>query len=424
MPAIHIIGFNVKKDIIATKARRHEDFIYKITSSCFRVFVVIIFLVSSYSASAQDMPTPTRKTEALSELKSRLEEEKSEQSALKKKMSSAEAQLDSSRKDLVSLTENLQTNEKTLTTLEHRIASATTEQATLQQMIEADYGSMSNLVLALQRIRRMPTETLIIRPGAPLETAQSALLLRSMLPAIHKRADQMAADLKRVDDLRLSLESDQAKASETATQMQAQKKSLQLMLDKREKLYRQTRSAYDTQAEAVARMAAEAQNLQQLVDRIDAEEQRIARAAKAKPQTQKASLKPPKLPGGRWVTPLQGNITTRFGENDDIGATSEGIRIAGRDNGLVSAPAGGVIRFAGPFRNYGNMVIIEHDQGFHSLMSGLSRMDVSVGRKISAGEPVGTLSGSGSGRDPALYYELRQNGKPVDPSGKFPDLSS
>jgi septal ring factor EnvC (AmiA/AmiB activator) len=218
-----------------------------------------------------------------------------------------------------------------------------------------------------------------------------------------------------------SLITDQEKAVATAEHLKKQKNEMQTLVSKREKLYRQTRSDYDIQAEAIARMASEAETLQQLVSRIDA--LACEQESRPKEKTQKTSVKIPSLPGGAWQQLVSGNVSLHFGEKDDIGATSQGIRISTRPGALVVAPAGGVVRFVGPFRNYGNMVIIEHDKDFHSLISGLSRIDLTVGRKISAGEPVGSLPGSGAEDPSRLYYELRHKGKPVDPAAKFPGLS-
>lgn len=386
----------------------------------FILFATAAIILSATPVLAETAPVPARKTEALSQLKSRIETEKSQQADLKKKMASAEDELGTARKSLVKLSADLQASQKTMTDLESRIQKLEGEEAALNTKIQTDYGSMGDLILAMERIRRMPTETLIIRPGAPLETAQSAILLRSILPGINARTAQMSADLERLRTIHVNLDKDRTAALATADKLKGQEKDLQAMLKQRETLYRQTRSAYEIQAESVARMAAEAQSLEQLVARIE-------RAEKEKPQEEKqakrSKAKMPSLPGGRWAVPVQGNMTTAFGERDAIGAESEGIRISAGANALVTAPVAGIVRFAGPFRNYGNMVIIEHDKGFHSLMSGLSRIDTSVGRKISAGEPVGTLAGSGNGGAPTLYYELRHNGKPVDPSAKFPDLS-
>ncbi len=378
----------------------------------------VVLMACAMPSIAETTPVPVRKTEALNALKTRIETEKSQQVNLKKKMSTAEGELESARKSLVKLSADLQHSQKTMADIEKRIQTLEDEETTITTKIQSDYGSMGNLILAMERIRRMPTETLIIRPGAPLETAQSAILLRSILPGINARATQMSSDLERLRDIHTALDNDRKTALATAENLQGQEKDLQSMLTKRETLYRETRSAYQVQAESIARMAAEAKSLEQLVTRIEqAKEPKVTKSAKQR------AVKMPSLPSGRWALPVQGDLQTGFGDRDSIGAESKGIRISASPNALVTTPVGGIIRFAGPFRNYGNMVIIEHSNGFHSLISGLSRIDTAVGRKISAGEPIGTLAASGNAGRATLYYELRHNGKPVDPSAKFPDLS-
>ena len=85
---------------------------------------------------------------------------------------------------------------------------------------------------------------------------------------------------------------------------------------------------------------------------------------------------------------------------------------------MVVAPLGGIVRYAGTFRNYGKIVLIEHRNKFHSLVAGLGKVDTFVGQRVDAGEPIGALPTS-SGR---LYYELRYQGDPVNPSKKFSTL--
>jgi septal ring factor EnvC (AmiA/AmiB activator) len=120
--------------------------------------------------------------------------------------------------------------------------------------------------------------------------------------------------------------------------------------------------------------------------------------------------------------PISGVVKVRYNDLDKYGAKSEGIRIEGRHSGLVIAPMAGIVRFAGPFKNYDNMVIIEHENGYHSLVAGLEKVDTLVGQKISAGEPIGKLQSTTNSGKPTLYYELRYKGSAVDPAKKLTDL--
>jgi septal ring factor EnvC (AmiA/AmiB activator) len=95
-----------------------------------------------------------------------------------------------------------------------------------------------------------------------------------------------------------------------------------------------------------------------------------------------------------------------------MGISSKGITIETRSGAQVVAPFDGRIEFAGPFRGYGQILIIEHADGYHSLLAGLGRIDGTVGQSLVAGEPVGAM---GSSDRPSLYLELRRHGQPINP---------
>ncbi len=128
---------------------------------------------------------------------------------------------------------------------------------------------------------------------------------------------------------------------------------------------------------------------------------------------------------GKTQLPVSGTLTEAYGVANGIGAVSRGITIETRPSSLVTAPMGGVVRFTGTFKNYGNMVIIEHQAGYHSLVAGLHQINTIEGNHVKAGEPIGQLPLTSSrGGPPALYYELRYKGQPVDPAQKFAGLRS
>jgi septal ring factor EnvC (AmiA/AmiB activator) len=78
------------------------------------------------------------------------------------------------------------------------------------------------------------------------------------------------------------------------------------------------------------------------------------------------------------------------------------------------SPAAGKIIFSGPFRGYGLILIVEHRDGYHSLLAGLGRLDATVGRAVDPGEPIGAM-GEGGDHAPVLYFELRRQGLTLNP---------
>ena len=110
--------------------------------------------------------------------------------------------------------------------------------------------------------------------------------------------------------------------------------------------------------------------------------------------------------------PARGKIITAYGEQVVKGVSAKGITIRTRNGAQVIAPFDGSVIFSGPFRGYGNLIIIEHGDGYLSLLAGLENMDVELGQMLLAGEPVGQMPEDG---DAKLYMEIRKDNQPIDP---------
>ena len=120
----------------------------------------------------------------------------------------------------------------------------------------------------------------------------------------------------------------------------------------------------------------------------------------------------------RLELPVGGKITEVFGELDEIGLKSKGINIITPLGAQVLSSFDGKVLYANNFRNFGPVLIIDHGDGFNTLMMGLERIDVKIGQNLLTGEPVGVmkeLKPSNKHASPELYLELRRNGKPVNP---------
>ena len=350
-------------------------------------------------------------------LEQKLQQQRQQQQALAKKLSTAKGNLAGTQNNLVKLAASIRANEQELSELDVRIEQLAKQDEELSARLQSDYGSISGLILALERIRRIPPESLIARPGAPLETAQSAMLLRGILPAVNARAEQASADLENLAQIRRRLSDDRNKAAATGEALKSQYTDLQGMIGKRKALFLSTLGDYQEKQKDIARISQDAQSLRDLMVRLQERERRGRAIVAALPHAG--------IPG----LPVAGAILTGFGERDNIGAASEGVRVKPRPGAVVTAPMGGIVKFAGIFRNYGQLVILEHEGDYHSLIGGLGKIGVAVGQSIKSGEPLGNMppnnsNGASSGGAATLYYELRRNGRPVDPSTKLKELRS
>ena len=383
-----------------------------------------ILAVSVSGASfAQNVPVPKSKIESLKAYEQELRQQGQsfDKEGLRNKLGTLENNLEGTREALVDLAASMQSNEQTLSTIETRIEDLQASKAELAETLQSDRAAMSKLLLALERIRRVPPQALIARPEAPLKAAQSAMLLGEIIPALNEKAEKLKENIEQQNAITAELEEQRAKAIERKQDLQAEEVKLSKLAEEREKIYKATQKDYKIKEIEAQQISSRSRNVGELVSRLENNKKR----AQTRDAVKQAALSAPPVTmpaSGAARLPISGIVTVRYNDLDKFGAKSEGIRIEGRGGGLVVAPMAGIIRFAGPFKNYDNMVIIEHENGYHSLVAGLEKVDTLVGQKISAGEPIGKLKSTTDAERPTLYYELRYQGSAIDPAKKLTDL--
>ncbi|MFA5592043.1 MAG: peptidoglycan DD-metalloendopeptidase family protein [Micavibrio sp.] len=392
------------------------------------------FAAAPASSQAQESLRPPERHPS-QQIQVQKSETQSKKAALEKQAKKIDSDLQSTQKQLVKIATDVKENEEKLTKLDKRIIENRAEQVTIEARLKKDRHAIGTLVLALERLDRTPPEAVLARPGAPLETAQSAMLLQSILPRVYGRADRLKKDLARLDTVLRELQRDQEDVKTTAAALSLKQREVAELVSRRKGLYAQMRSDILAQEAALREISARASNLQDLVSKVEERQARArieaeqAKAAAKRAKTEQVSAmaaRPRATPvpkAGSAQLPVSGLIRVGYKQTDTIGAESQGLTIEGRASALVVAPMGGVVRYAGHFKNYGEIIIVEHQQDYHSLIAGLARIDTVVGQSVAAGEPVGILSKTSSeGGSPTLYYELRLKGKPVNPARKFAGL--
>lgn len=376
-----------------------------------RYLLLTMLLIIGTPSYAQDTaPSP----QSIKKVEKKITQTKQEKEKLKKKLKTIKNDLSASRKDLISLAKEIKKNEQNLIGLELSIRAKQQEQENIENKLTEDKKSISDLILALERIRRIPPEAIFARPETPLKTAQSSMLLQNILPRIYNRADLLKEDLARLHAIVEGLEKDKSEALKLSVKLQDNQKKLSQALSKREAIYANTEKDIKNKDTKLSKISAQARNLKDLVKKLE-QRQKAENAKKAK--------SPPIPSPGKGQLPVGGRILVGYGKTDNIGAVSQGLKIQTRPNALIVAPMGGIIDYAGKFKGYGQIIIIKHQKNYHSLIAGLSDINTVVGRNVSAGEPIGKMaSSSGNNGIQSLYYELRYKGSPVNPSKKITGL--
>jgi septal ring factor EnvC (AmiA/AmiB activator) len=374
---------------------------------------------------------PVHREEVFKGLQLDIEKEKKKAQELASQTREEQKKLKALETQIVPIAQKIQKSEQTLIELDNSIKINELKQKELDGILKANQSLLSENFIAALKLKRVPAETLFLQASTPLQTAQTAMLLERTIPQIRHRMDYLsksAAELVRIKK-ELDVQRDSEK-TELASLVQKQNE-IEGLINTRQNLIKKTQKDYQASQNRAAKLSKDAQTLKELVVKIRAENERIRKeeekAAKVKTVAavaRTASSRPPPMPSnssGNW--PVAGTLKISYGMEDVYGAKSQGIKIETRPLALVTTPMPGIIRFAGPFKNYGEIVIIEHDGGWHSLIGGMSEVNAIVGQTVQNGEPVGKMSSQNDRQGLLLYYELRYKGNPVNPSKKIKGLS-
>jgi len=338
------------------------------------------------------------------------------------------------RTELVTTAAEIQQREATLSGLEKELARLDTAAAAKEADLAHRHAQLAATLATLQRLSLQPAEALILASAQPLDAARRTLLLRALVPTIASRADALRHEIDALQRLRHDIARKQTGIAALTVQLRARGSEVAALVAEKKTLQKATSAEQKTEAERVAALAQQAENLRDLVAQLatrqlpppppteaDADAA-VETGPEASPgadtQTQTAALPtapaPLSLPPfptapGSLRPPVVGSVVDIFGKGE--GAFSHGIVIEARPGAQVVAPFDGQVKFSGSFRGYGQLLIIEHSGAHYSLLAGLGRSDASAGQWVVAGEPVGAMSAD----QPRLYLELRQGDEPINP---------
>jgi septal ring factor EnvC (AmiA/AmiB activator) len=316
--------------------------------------------------------------------------------------------------ELVATARVIQDHEAEVSGLEDRLARLALDEAEKYAGLERRRGQYTRVMMALERLARIPPEALVVQPLSPSDTVRSAILLRAAVPEIERRAEWLRQELNGLTHARRQIADRRRELSTAAAALKGQRGRLALMVAKKKVLKQRTRNRSAKAERRVKALAGEAKSLRQLLARL--EEERRARAARPVPDEPPpgAARRPITKARGKLPFPAAGRLVGRYGQATKNGLTRKGILVETRPDAQVVAPYDGRVVFADAFRGYGRLLIIDHGQGYHSLLAGLARIDTVIGQWVLAGEPVGVM-GRDAKEKPVLYVELRRDGQPINP---------
>ena len=332
----------------------------------------------------------------------------------------------------VAIANGIQVRERAIIAAEQRIADLTAEEGKISVDLAAKEDVLSELLAGLQRLEHNPPPALVVEPGDILNALRGAMLLGTVVPELKDEATALADQLERLHTVRTATEVEHRNIRDNIARLTLAQQELAGLQTRKRSLMEAAGQRLDAEKTRAGNLAAKAKTLQQLAESLVAERERQANDAVAaeKKRLQEAALLKPRTPfgdsRGRLDYPSQGQILRKFGDADGFGGKTKGIYIATRVGAQVVTPADAHVEFAGPFRSYGELLILDTGDGYHLLLAGLGKISIGTGEFVRAGEPVGLMGASAAPgtlmgdrvqeNRPVLYIEFRKGGDTVDSS--------
>lgn len=400
-------------------------------------------------ALAQSPPPASVSADAIKQREQELEAARTEQKRAAELQQRLQAEIAAIGQDRSKLNQQLidtatkvRTVEASIGDAEARLRPLDGREAQIRGSLESRRAEIVEVLAALQRAGRRTPPALLVRPEDALQSLRTAMLLGAVVPELRGRAERLTADLSELVALRKQIASERDKLALDRDRLKDDHLRLSALVEERQR--KQAAAEKDMEAEGARALALSKQvdSLQGLIAKMEQDLKTAAKAAatatlqgtpalvNGKPNPalfRDASRQSPAIAfasaKGLFAYPVNGSKIRDFGGSDGVGGVEKGISLATRPGAQVTTPCDGWVVYAGPFRSYGQLLILNAGGGYHVLIAGMERISVNIGQFVLTGEPVATMGKTSqvasilatNASQPVLYVEFRKDGTPIDP---------
>ncbi len=359
----------------------------------------------------------------------------------------AEADIEAMRNDRARLSQALidttgreRAAETGVSEAQTRLDTARASEQSIRRSLDARRDTLADVLAALQRIGRKPPPAVLATPDDILRAVRASMLLGAVLPELRGETDALASDLEDLIRARKAIDDERQRLADEKTTLDAERERLAKLVEARQAAITDAGHALASQADEMAALARKSTDLKDLIARSEIEIAAAGRAAQAAKNAdaapEKVAMATPRDPArltpaipfadekGAVARPVVGAIVRNFGEPDNLGATAKGVSFAAARGAVVAAPGDGWVSYSGPWRSFGQILIINAGGGYYMLLAGMDRVNVVVGQFVLAGEPVAAMGDapatnavtiSVGAAQPVLYVEFWKDGSTIDP---------
>ena len=365
--------------------------------------------------------TLAQEQQALKDARRQSDEARDRSARLEQQATLARDEAEQARRRAAALAARIQQAEADIAAARARIAIIARMQRAQAARLAARQEPVVRLTAALQTMARRPLALALVQPGSVADAVHMRAVLGQVLPVIEQRTAGLRAELARSRALRATAQQAADALAGAQADRKARQDALAALEAQKRVAARDYRANAGLESERALALGEKARDIVDLMDRLEQAgdlRDRLAalsgpllrparpdRATAPAPDRQAYAAGPPP-----YRLPVIGQLVTGMGEVNDGGVRSRGLTLVTQPGAQAIAPTAGRIAFAGPYRDYGQILIIDHGQGWTTLITGLHRVTAQVGDIVRQGDPVGV---TGAER-PNITVELRRNGRPVD----------
>jgi len=363
----------------------------------------------------------TQEQQALKDARRQSDEARDRAARLAQQASAARDAEEQARRRAAAVAARIQQAEADIQAAQARIAIIARLQRAQAKRLAARQEPVVRLTAALQMMARRPLALALVQPGSISDAVHLRAVLGQILPVIEQRTAGLRAELARSRALRATAQQASDALAQAQQDRRAQRAELAGLETQKRLAARDYRANAGMESERALALGERARDIVDLMDRLEAAgdlRERLTALSGPLPRParpDKAGAAPPErdaMASGPppYRLPVVGQLVTGLGEVNDSGVRARGLTLAVQPSAQAIAPTAGRVAFAGPYRDYGQILIIDHGGGWTTLITGLHRLSVRVGDDVRQGDPVGVTDN----RRSDIIVELRRNGRPVD----------
>ncbi|GMP06095.1 peptidoglycan DD-metalloendopeptidase family protein [Bradyrhizobium sp. TM239] len=356
---------------------------------------------------------------------------------------------------LIDTAANVRSVETKIDETEARLRALNGREQAMRSSLDSRRADIVEVLAALQRAGRRTPPALLVRPEDALQSLRTAMLLGAVVPELRGRAEKIASELGELVALRKTIATERDQLASDRDKVRSDQTRLTALVDERQRQQASREKDLDAENSRAIALSRQVGDLQGLITKMEQDLQSAAKAAEkaaeaARQAEAKAAATEAKAaasasaksgPGvfkdrsrttpaivfasakGLLPLPVNGNKIRDFGGSDGVGGVQKGISLATKPGSQVTTPCDGWVVYSGPFRSYGQLLILNAGGGYHVLIAGMERISVNIGQFVLTGEPVATMGSTSqvasilatNASQPVLYVEFRKDGTPIDP---------